>query len=439
MAISIVTTDTVVSEREAVDVRLIDVRSVNAYNGWPGEGQTRGGHIPGARGLPAMWLNYMDWPDIAAGKGLNPEQRLILYGPPDADALESIGERFLRAGYEDVRLYPDFTSEWCGNHSLPLDCLHRYRQLVSPEWLDALLSTGTAPAYENYRYVLCHGHYRNREDYEQGHIPGAIEIDTNTLESPDTWNRRSPQELHRTLEHAGITHDTTVVLYGRFSYPDYDDPYPGSSAGHLAAIRCGLIMLYAGVRDVRILNGGIQSWLDAGYEITSEETTPRPVDSFGVSIPQRPELLVDTPEAKEILTRPDENLISVRSRREFLGEVSGYHYIKKKGRIPGAVFGNCGSDAYHMENYRNVDHTTREYQEIRQLWAEAGITPDKRNVFYCGTGWRASEAFLNAWLMGWPDIAVYDGGWFEWSNDDSNPCLTGTPVPDQQLSIESGE
>jgi thiosulfate/3-mercaptopyruvate sulfurtransferase len=117
----------------------------------------------------------------------------------------------------------------------------------------------------------------------------------------------------------------------------------------------------------------------------------------------------------------------VRSWGEFVGKVSGYHYIEKKGRIPGAVFGNCGSDAYHMENYRNLDHTTREYHEIEQMWRAAGITAQKYNAFYCGTGWRGSEAFFNAWLMGWRRISIYDGGWFEWSRDDENPYETGEP------------
>jgi molybdopterin synthase sulfurtransferase len=91
------------------------------------------------------------------------------------------------------------------------------------------------------------------------------------------------------------------------------------------------------------------------------------------------------------------------------------------------VFGDTGSDAYHMENLRNLDNTTREYGEVARAWAEAGIVAEKRIAFYCGTGWRASEAFMNAWLMGWPRVAIYDGGWFEWSRDPANPIAVGTP------------
>ena len=80
-----------------------------------------------------------------------------------------------------------------------------------------------------------------------------------------------------------------------------------------------------------------------------------------------------------------------------------------------------------MENYRNLDHTTREYDEIAKNWNEAGIDLKKHLAFYCGTGWRGSEAFFNAWLMGLPRVSVFDGGWFEWSNDPDNPYETGVP------------
>jgi 3-mercaptopyruvate sulfurtransferase SseA len=176
--------------------------------------------------------------------------------------------------------------------------------------------------------------------------------------------------------------------------PDNDDEFPGSAAGHIGAIRNAFIMLYAGVKDVRVLNGGFQSWKDAGYEISTEDLAKQPVSEFGAQIPAQPALAVDVPEAKEIIKSSNANLVSVRSWSEYIGEVSGYNYIEKKGRIPGSVFGNCGTDAYHMENYRNLDHTIREAQEVAEIWAEVGITPDKHNAFYCGTGWRGSEAFL---------------------------------------------
>jgi len=412
---------------EAGHVQVLDVRPIDAYNGWPLGGEARGGHIPGARALPVKWSGYLDWIEIVRSKGIEPDRPVVLYGY-EPEQTEAVAALFRGAGYGDVRTYHAFRDEWSGDRSLPLDRLPRYRNLVPAEWVNQLVTGGRPQEYDGGAFVVCHAHYRNPEDYDQGHIPGAVPLDTLLLESPETWNRRSPTEVREALLGLGITADTTVVLYGRFSFPDNDDPFPGSSAGQLAAFRCAFIMLWAGVKDVRVLNGGMQSWLDAGYDTRTESVTARPADDFGADVPAAPGLAVDLPEARDILASPDANLVSVRSWPEYIGAVSGYNYIEKTGRIPGSVFGNGGSDAYHMENYRNVDHTTREYGEIVEAWRTAGITADKRNAFYCGTGWRGSEAFFNAWLLGWPRVAVFDGGWFEWSSDASNPIETGEPA-----------
>lgn len=422
-AISTKTLSELLNENNA---KIIDVRSPDAYNGWKLKGEKRGGHIKGAKNLPLKWTNYLDWIEVVRSKGILPQDNLVLYGY-STDGAEIAANLFVQAGYSNLSIYSEFLNEWVPNNELPMDKLPRYKQLVPAGWVNELISGETPAEYSNNKFVVCHAHYRNPDDYNKGHIPGSIGLDTLALESDETWNRRSPEELKAALEKHGITSDTTVVLYGRFSFPKNEDPFPGSSAGHLGAIRCAFIMMYAGVKDVRVLNGGMQSWKDGGFKITTEETKPKPVDDFGAEIPAAPELAVDVPEAKEILKSKDAELVSVRSWPEWIGEVSGYNYIEKTGRIPGAVFGNCGTDAYHMENYRNVDHTTKEFHEIAKTWEEVGITPDKHLAFYCGTGWRGSEAFFNAWLMGWPKVSVFDGGWFEWSNDPNNPVETGTP------------
>ncbi len=401
-------------------VKIIDVRSADSYNGWKDKKEKRGGHIENAKSIPFKWFSYIDWIDIINGKGITSNDEIVVCGD-NMDETDRAAARFKSGGFDKISVYYDFINEWAADESKPMQRLAKYEKLVPSAWLKKLIDTGAAAKYGNDKFVVCHAHYRNKEDYKKGHIPGAVEIDTNTLESPETWNRRQADEIENTLKTHGIDSETTVILYGRFSYPGNDDPFPGSSAGHLAAMRCAFIMLYAGVKDVRILNGGMQSWEDMGYEVSVENVEKKPVDDFREDIPAHPEFAVDTPEAKEIIRSGDKNLVSVRSYAEYTGKVSGYNYITKKGRIPGAIFGNCGSDAYHMENYRNLDHTTREYGEIENMWKEAGITPDKHNAFYCGTGWRASEAFFNAYLMGWPRISVYDGGWFEWSNDPKNP------------------
>jgi thiosulfate/3-mercaptopyruvate sulfurtransferase len=416
-------------------VRLVDLRPVEAFNGWPLKGEPRGGHVAGAVSFPLGWTRYrLEVHELLRQKGITPDRPIILYGyaPDETQAMAAL---LRERGYDDLRCYDQFVGQWSCDQRLPMSRLARYERLVGPEWLEGAIrgrsADGTndaAGADENgRRLVVCHCHYDYLDDYRQGHIPGAVALNTNALESPDDWNRRSPEELVEALRAHGIDHATTVVVYGRFSFPDNDDPFPGRAAGHLGAMRCAAVMLYAGVADVRVLNGGLNRWEEAGLPLSDEATEPTAVSEFGAAVPGWPEVFVDQGEAKRLLAASDGELVSVRSWDEFIGRVSGYHYVEKKGRIPGAVFGNCGTDAYHMENYRNLDYTTRSYEEIAAAWAEAGITPDKHIAFYCGTGWRGSEAFFNAYVMGWPRVSIYDGGWMEWSNEPANPTATGTP------------
>jgi len=194
---------------------IVDIRPVDAYNGWKLQNEQRGGHIKGARSLPLKWSNYIDWIEIVRSKNILPEHHLVIYSYKPEDA-EKIAELFTKAGYQHISIYNHFVDEWCADEKYPMEHLARYKQLVSPQWLKNLLDGKKPAEYDNNKYVICHSHYRNRADYELDHIPGAVDLDTLLLESPETWNRRSPAELKKALEEKGITSDTTVVLYGRF-------------------------------------------------------------------------------------------------------------------------------------------------------------------------------------------------------------------------------
>ena len=404
---------------------IVDTRPLHVFNGWRVGSAPRGGHLPGAVAFPSEWarlLDDADLGDVLATKGLTTDREIVLYGD-DAAVLEA---RLVKRGYPHVSTF-DGLGAWASDGALPLARLPRYERLVHVDWLRAVLAGDRPEAAPAGRFLLFHVNFGVPEEYEESHIPGALYLDTNWLENPVDWNRRTPAELDEAVQRLGITHDTTVVLYGRDTEGRANEKWPGRRAGQIAAARAALILTYCGVEDVRILDGGFDHWVQAGNELETTLRAPTPVESFGVPIPQRPEVIVDLDEAKEILADPNRAaLVSVRTWREHIGEVSGYNYIEPAGRIAGDVWGNCGSDAYHMQHYRNVDNTMRPYPEIAAHWESAGITPDKWVAFYCGTGWRASETWFYALLMGWENVAVYDGGWFEWSKDpERNPIEVG--------------
>jgi 3-mercaptopyruvate sulfurtransferase SseA len=399
-------------------VSLIDVRPMAAYNGWRPRGQARGGHIPGAIAFPSAWLTGLEEAEIRRllhAKGITADRAIVVYGH-GKDQASAFAAALRALGYGDVRWYRAGFSAWAGDPSLPIERLTNYRRLVPPAWLRDLM-TGRREG----DYALFHVNSACPEEYEESHLPFALHLDTDRLEDPAAWNRRPADELRSNLLDLGITADTMVVLYGRDTAGETGDRWPGRRMGQTAAARAALILSYAGVRDVRILDGGYDAWVRAGNPVESEVRRPRPASDFGVGIPSRPELIVDIDEARSILAADDGVLVSARSRQEQSGNTSGYGYIEETGRIAGDVWGGGESDERLIRDYRNVDNTMRAYPEVAARWEAAGITPDKRVAFYCGTGWRASEAWFQASVMGWPRIAVYDGGWLEWTRDPGNP------------------
>ncbi|NUL35371.1 sulfurtransferase [Kosakonia sacchari] len=237
--------------------------------------------------------------------------------------------------------------------------------------------------------------------YRAGHIPGADYIDTREVESLPLWNVLKPEQLRPVLLHHGLRADSTVILYGR---------------GNYAAERMAHILLYAGIRDVRLLDGGWHSWLHTGLaEEIGAAPDIKPQRDFGVRIPAQPELLLNMAQTQQRLAQPGTLLVSIRSWPEFSGQTSGYDYIAAVGDIPGANWGQAAGDSQLITNFHHADGTVRNPSEIAALWQQQHITGDNPVIFYCGTGWRASFAFFIARALGWADIAVYDGGWFEWS------------------------
>ncbi|MTV37060.1 sulfurtransferase [Duganella radicis] len=290
--------------------------------------------------------------------------------------------------------------------------LPRARQLLTADRLAALVLP--APANPGLPLLLECG-CGERAQFERAHIPGAGYLDTGDVERPPHWTRIPDAELLAVLLAQGIRHDSTVILYGR---------------NNLAAARVAQLLLYAGVDDVRLLDGGFAAWLAAG--LPCESGAPRAVSpaaasaaAFGAIFPRHPEYLIDTAQARALLAQEDGILASIRTEAEHLGLTSGYNYITARGDIPGAHWARAGDngDVNSMSACQQANGAMKPAREIEQLWRAAGITRDHEVAFYCGTGWRASMAFFYAWLMDWPRISVYDGGWCEWSADPTNPIM----------------
>ena len=281
--------------------------------------------------------------------------------------------------------------------------LPRWQHLVTPAWIAALSAGRPVAAAPPGPWLLFEVGSGDIDAFAAGHLPGAGYLDTAQLEGGPVWNKLPDAQLERVLLGHGVRHDVTVILYGR---------------NLLAAARAAHLLLYAGVADVRLLDGGFAAWQRAGGPL--EQGPPRrctAAAAFGTPFPARPDILFDLAQTEELLARGTGALVSIRTWNEFIGATSGYSYIEAKGDIPGALWGRAGvdGDVNSMADFHDADGCMKPAADIVAMWRAAGIHAGRATVFYCGTGWRASLAFFYAWLMGWDDIAVYDGGWCEWS------------------------
>lgn len=412
---SVISTSELSERLSEPDLVVVDVRPTAAYNGWRLQREARGGHIRGAVSFPTSWTRAVTAPGLAsllASKGIIPRKTVVVYGYREGDSA-TMARTLRRLGFTAVRTYDSGLAEWAADDSLPMAHLTNYEKLVHPEWVDRLISGEHPETYPGKGFVVFEVSSGEVDEYAARHIPGAVHFDTNAIEEKPTWNRVPDRKLEEVLPAHGITHEKTVVLYSKDT---------------AAATRVGSILMYAGARDVRVLDGGLEAWTSAGYDLETGVQNPAPVEAFGPTIPAHPEYILDTHEVTVLLEDGEAVLVSVQSWSEYVGETSGYTYMQRKGHIAGALWGHPGLGAQSMGHYRNIDHTMRSYREIESAWRDEGITPDQRVIFYCGTGWRASEAFFCAYLMGWPDISIYDGGWLEWSLDESREVEAGIPI-----------
>lgn len=284
---------------------------------------------------------------------------------------------------------------------------------VSPEWVQSVID-GNQPESKDYTILeVSWGTYKDSPTYTKGHISGAIHVDTSSIESELMWNISEPEVVQKGMLDLGLTKDKTVILYGT----------------DIAAVsRVAYAYLWAGVENVKVLNGGLEAWEKAGYETETTIEKATSAKDFGTTVPAHPEYWMSIDQVQEKLNS-DSNfrLVSIRSKEEFDGKTSGYTYIDRAGEPKGAVWGHAGSDPYSMEDYIHEDGTVITSTEMEKLWSDSDISKNNKLSFYCGTGWRASVPWLIGYDAGWEGMTVFDGGWNEWQMDSNLPVQVGDP------------
>ena len=239
---------------------------------------------------------------------------------------------------------------------------------------------------------------------DNGHIPG-IKLDWKTeLQDPvrrDFVNKKQFEEL---LSSKGISNDDTVVLYG-------------GNNNWFAAYAYWYFKLY-GHEKVKLLDGGRKKWELESRELVTE-------------VPQRPRTNYKAKD-QDLSIRPDEvveaigskNLVDVRSPDEYAGRLLAPAHLPQEqaqrgGHVPTAINVPWSKAA-------NEDGTFKSDEELRALYAEAGLDGSKPTIAYCRIGERSSHTwFALHELLGYTDVKNYDGSWTEYGSLVGVPVATG--------------
>lgn len=397
---------------------LVDARDNNAFNGWALDGVKRGGHIENAVDFSANWLKVEREDKDAVlqealdTKSISKDKNIVLYDVNGSDASE-VATYLTSKGYENLYVYD--LNDWANDDSKTLVKYPGYKWIVPPVVVNELLDGKIPETFENAKTVkMVEASWGEaKESYDKGHIKGAIHINTDSIEPPPAWMLADDATLLKVMLDNGISATDTVIVSGE---------------AQMAAYRVALVLRYAGVADVRVLNGGTGAWTSAGYELETTPNAPTPITDFGGTFPGNPDI-VDTIEELQTLKNLDTfTLVDNRTWDEYIGKISGYSYHDKMGRIPGAKFGYAGkTDSSSLDYFRNIDNTMRNFDEITAMWKENGIDTSKHLSFMCGSGWRAAEVLYYANVAGIENTSLYSDGWIGWSNA-GLPSETGEPT-----------
>ena len=239
---------------------------------------------------------------------------------------------------------------------------------------------------------------RSRGEYRDGHIPGAVRIDW--TDHRDGWGRTGKlptdlERLARRLAELGVDDQRPVVVYGR------------ANEGWGEEGRIVWMLAYLGHTDVALLDGGWQAWLEAKGTVSTRPEEPRPGRFTGRPDPA----LRATGDDVEAARHGAGLVLDVRTEEEWLGATP--HFEPRAGHIPGAV---------HLEWKELLDTRGRiDPGRARARLRAVGLDPARPVITYCTAGVRAGEAWVILRALGYTDVRVYDGSWYEWSADDHRP------------------
>jgi thiosulfate/3-mercaptopyruvate sulfurtransferase len=271
--------------------------------------------------------------------------------------------------------------------------------LVDAVSLAAALAGDEPPVLLDVRWAL--GRTDGHEQYLAGHLPGAVfvDLDAELAAPPSAAEGRHPLPAVADLEAAarrwGVREDRAVVAY--------------DAGGGISAARAWWLLRWAGQRDVRLLDGGLEAWTAAGLGLEAGEVTAEPGDLV-VRPGGMPTIDADDAAAW------DGPLLDARAAERYAGEVEPVD--PQAGHIPGAVSAPTASNL-------GADGTFLAADALRDRFRALGAAAGAPVAVYCGSGVTAAHEVAALAAAG-IEAALYPGSWSQWSNDPTRAVATGS-------------
>ncbi|MGK7868072.1 sulfurtransferase [Falsiroseomonas sp. E2-1-a20] len=231
-------------------------------------------------------------------------------------------------------------------------------------------------------------------------IAGAVDVDLPTeLASPGGGTRGSRPlpdiaELQRHARRWGLRHSLPVVVY------DHDRG--------LVAARAWWVLRWAGLADVRLLDGGFAAWQAAGLPVAREPGRPQPGE-VTLTPGHLPVLDAD---AAAALARGG-LLLDSRVRVNYIGGPGE----PRRGHIPGSV------SAPAADALTEAGHFA-EAATLRHLYGALGADGASPVGVSCGAGISAAHSVLALASIG-IEAAMFPGSWSAWAADPARPVVIG--------------
>jgi thiosulfate/3-mercaptopyruvate sulfurtransferase len=240
--------------------------------------------------------------------------------------------------------------------------------------------------------------------YDGGHIPGAVKINWKTeLQDPVRRDFVNKQQFEALLSGKGISNDDTVILYG-------------GNNNWFAAYAYWYFKLY-GHEKIRLLDGGRKKWELDNRPLVTDEVS-RPATTYTAKEQDRS---IRAFRDDAVAAIGVSNLVDVRSPDEYAGRLLAPAHLpqeqaQRPGHIPTAL-------SVPWSKAANEDGTFKSDDELRELYAEAGLDDAKPTIAYCRIGERSSHTwFVLHELLGVDNVKNYDGSWTEYGS------LVGVPI-----------